>query len=117
MPPNFGLLRKSLRTLAANRLAGAGTLIIVVFVVLATAAPLLTRLHVLHAPDQQDEKGLDQDGLPRPAGGSYQLGTDSLGRDVFSRVIYGARVSLSVGIAAMLTATVIGVVVGLMAGF
>jgi peptide/nickel transport system permease protein len=117
MSPNFGFLKTSVRMMVANRLAAAGALIIVIFVLLALAAPTLTRLHVLHAPDQQDKQGLDRDGLPHPAGGVYLLGTDNLGRDVLSRVVYGARVSLSVGIAAMLTATVIGVAVGLLAGF
>jgi peptide/nickel transport system permease protein len=117
MSPNFGFLRTSLRTLASNRLAGTGVLIIFAFAFLAFTAPLLTRFHLLRAPDQQDAKGLDEDGLPRPAGGVYLLGTDNLGRDVLSRVIYGARISLSVGIAAMLTATVIGAAVGLLAGF
>jgi peptide/nickel transport system permease protein len=117
MPLNFGFLRTSLRTLASNRLAGTGALIVVAFALLALAAPMLTRFHVLRSPDQQDAKGLDADGLPLPAGGAYLLGTDNLGRDVLSRVIFGARVSLSVGIAAMLTATIIGVTVGLLAGF
>jgi ABC-type dipeptide/oligopeptide/nickel transport system permease subunit len=117
MSPKFGFLGRGLRTLGTNRLAGTGAFIIVVFVSLALTAPFLTRLHVLHAPDQQDKQGLDADGLPRPAGGAYLLGTDDLGRDVLARVIYGARVSLSVGIAAMLTATLIGVTVGLLAGF
>ncbi|MGC9941520.1 MAG: ABC transporter permease [Verrucomicrobiota bacterium] len=117
MSSNFGLLRTSLRTLGANRLAAVGAAIIVLFVMLALAAPMLTRLHLLRAPDQQDAQGLDQDGLPRPPDGAYLLGTDHLGRDVLSRVVYGARVSLSVGIAAMLTAAVIGVTVGLLAGF
>jgi peptide/nickel transport system permease protein len=117
MLPNSGLVRTSLRKLGANHLAAAGATIIVVFVLLALAAPMLTRLHVLHAPDQQDAQGLDHDGLPRPMGDGYLLGTDNLGRDVLSRVVYGARVSLAVGIAAMLTATVIGLAVGLLAGF
>jgi peptide/nickel transport system permease protein len=117
MPPSLCLLRTSLRALARNRLAGTGALIIVAFALFALAAPMLTRLQVLRAPDQQDEKGLDEDGLPRPAGSGYLLGTDNLGRDVLSRVVYGARISLSVGIAAMLTATIIGVAVGLLAGF
>jgi ABC-type dipeptide/oligopeptide/nickel transport system permease subunit len=117
MSPTFCFLRTSLRTLAGNRLAAAGALIIVAFALLALAAPVLTRLHVLRAPDQQEAKGLDDNGLPLPAGGGHLLGTDSLGRDVLSRVVYGARVSMSVGIAAMLTATIIGVTVGLLAGF
>jgi ABC-type dipeptide/oligopeptide/nickel transport system permease subunit len=117
MWPNFGWCKTSLRMLATNRLAGAGALIILVFALLALAAPLLTRFHVLHTPDQQDRQGLDADGLPRPVGDAYLLGTDNLGRDVLSRVVYGARVSLSVGVGAMLTATIIGVTMGLLAGF
>ena len=109
MPPSSSLLRTSLRALITNRLAGTGALIIAAFVLLALAAPVLTQIHVLRAPDRQEEKGLDEDGLPLPAGGTHLLGTDNLGRDVLSRVVCGARVSLSVGIAAMLTATVIGV--------
>jgi peptide/nickel transport system permease protein len=117
MPLRLSLLRTSIRSLVTNRLAVTGALTIVAFVLLAVAAPVLTELHVLSAPDQQDEKGLDNDGLPLPAGGPHLLGTDNLGRDVLARVVYGARVSLSVGIAAMLTATIVGVTVGLMAGF
>jgi ABC-type dipeptide/oligopeptide/nickel transport system permease subunit len=117
MPENSGFIRTCLRALAGNRLAGSGALILVTFVLLCLAAPALTRLHVLRAPDEQEAKGLNEDGLPLPAGGAYLLGTDHLGRDVLSRVVYGARVSLSVGIAAMLTATVIGVSIGLLAGF
>jgi peptide/nickel transport system permease protein len=117
MLQNLGYLRASLRALSANRLAIAGVLILIVFGLLALTAPLLTRLHVLHAPDQQEAHGLDADGLPRAPGGNYLLGTDDLGRDVLSRVIYGARISLPVGIGAMLIATIIGVTVGLLAGF
>jgi len=111
------LLRTSLKALIRNRLAFMGASILVAFALLAVAAPALSRFRVLHDPDQQDEQGLDGDGLPRSAGGVYLLGTDNLGRDVMSRVVYGARVSLPVGIGAMLTATVIGVTVGLIAGF
>ena len=100
-----------------NALVKVGGIIIGLLVLLAVAAPLLTRTHVLHEPIQQDQKGLDEDGMPLPPGGAYVLGTDNLGRDVLSRVVHGARVSLSVGIAAMLTATVIGVTIGLLAGY
>jgi len=100
-----------------NALVKVGGIVIGLLVLLALAAPLLTRTHVLHEPVQQDLKGLDEDGMPLPPGGAYLLGTDNLGRDVLSRVVHGARVSLSVGIAAMLTATVIGVTIGLLAGY
>jgi peptide/nickel transport system permease protein len=72
---------------------------------------------MLQEPILQNENGLDTYGMPLPPGGRYLLGTDDLGRDVFSRVIYGTRVSLTVGIAAMLTATVIGLTIGLLSGF
>ena len=103
--------------LTRNRLVLAGTVLIGLLVLLAVAAPLLTRIRVLHEPIQQDQQGLDEDGMPRPPSGHYLLGTDNLGRDVLSRVIHGTRVSLTVGIAAMLTATLLGVSVGLIAGF
>jgi len=109
--------RASLGAILRNRLALVGAALILASVLLVAAAPTLTRWHLLGAPDQQDEKGLDADGMPLPVGSAYLLGTDNLGRDVLSRVVHGGRVSLSVGIAAMVTATVIGVAVGLLAGY
>ncbi len=103
--------------LLSNRLVQAGGLIILVFGLLAMGAPVLTRLHVLQDPIRQDLHGLDDAGMPLPSSRAHWLGTDSLGRDVLSRVIHGGRVSLLVGVAAMLTASVIGVAVGLVAGF
>jgi ABC-type dipeptide/oligopeptide/nickel transport system permease subunit len=110
-------LKTSLIALVRNRLVLVGASILFVLIILVMAAPMLTRVHVLQAPNQQDQKGVDEDGMPLPAGSNYLLGTDNLGRDTLSRVIHGGRVSLSVGIAAMLTATVLGVVVGLSAGY
>lgn len=104
-------------TILRNRLVRIGSGIVILFTLLALAAPLLTRWHILHQPDFQDPNGLDSYGMPKPPGGSDLLGTDNLGRDVLSRVIYGARVSLTVGIAAMLTATGIGLTIGLLSGF
>lgn len=100
-----------------HHLVQIGGGIILLLILLALAAPVLTRLHILHQPDLQDLNGLDDYGLPRSPGGSYLLGTDDLGRDVLSRVIYGTRVSLTVGTAAMLTATGIGLIIGLLSGF
>ncbi|HOW66869.1 MAG TPA: hypothetical protein P5186_26135 [Candidatus Paceibacterota bacterium] len=102
---------------ARNHLVQTGAVIIGLLVLLALTAPLLNRMQVLKEPIHQDQKGLDEDGMPLPPGGAFLLGTDNLGRDVLSRVIYGARVSLTVGIAAMLTATLIGGTIGLLAGY
>ncbi|HEV2320557.1 MAG TPA: ABC transporter permease [Verrucomicrobiae bacterium] len=100
-----------------HRLVQAGGGIVIVLMLLALLAPALTRWHVLQEPILQNQNGLDTYGMPLAPGGRYLLGTDNLGRDVLSRVIYGARVSLTVGVAAMLTATVIGLTIGLLSGF
>ncbi|HZQ46546.1 MAG TPA: ABC transporter permease, partial [Verrucomicrobiae bacterium] len=80
-----------------NRMVQSGFAILVGFALLAACAPLLTKLHVLHEPIQQDLAGLDGDGMPLSPSGHYLLGTDNLGRDVLARLIYGARVSLTLG--------------------
>ncbi|MFN0150219.1 MAG: ABC transporter permease [bacterium] len=54
---------------------------------------------------------------PLPPGGEHLLGTDDVGRDVFARILYGARLSLAVGLSARLLSTAIGVGLGLAAGF
>jgi ABC-type dipeptide/oligopeptide/nickel transport system permease subunit len=84
---------------------------------LAWASQYLTQWHILRDPLLQDQNGLDTYGMPLQPNSHFLLGTDYLGRDVLSRVIYGARVSLTVGIAAMLTATCIGLTIGLLSGF
>ncbi len=56
-------------------------------------------------------------GNPAPPSWAFPMGTDELGRDVLSRVIYGARISLTVGVAAMAITMTIGVAIGLVAGF
>ncbi|MGO8836110.1 MAG: hypothetical protein ACLQQ0_01690, partial [Limisphaerales bacterium] len=99
-----------------HRLVRVGAAIVIFLALLALVAPELTRLHILKEPIQQDQKGLDADGMPQPAGGGYLLGTDNLGREVLSRVLYRARVSVTIGLAAMLLAVVLGLTVGLMAG-
>lgn len=54
---------------------------------------------------------------PLPPGGAHLLGTDDVGRDVFARILYGARLSLAIGLSARLLSTAIGVGLGLAAGF
>lgn len=113
---------KSLRSavwsaVKANPLVAMGAFLVAALVLLALAAPVLTQARLLQDPKQQVTGGLDEDGMPKPPGGTFTLGTDNLGRDVLSRVIHGARVSLPIGLGAMATATVVGVLVGLLAGF
>ena len=105
------------RILLGNNLVLAGGFILVLLIFSALTAPLWVKAGFLRNPIQQFPAGLDEDGMPLAAGGSFLAGTDNLGRDVFSRVLFGTRVSLTVGVAAMLTATVIGVVIGVIAGY
>jgi peptide/nickel transport system permease protein len=119
--PATGSARAELQTTGAlllrHRLVQTGGGIVILLILLALIAPALTRWHILQEPILQNQNGLDPYGMPLTAGGRYLLGTDNLGRDVLSRVIYGTRVSLPVGVAAMLTATVIGLTIGLLSGF
>lgn len=105
------------RIVLRNRLVQAGSAIVLLLAVAALGAPALTRVGRLRAPDVQYAAGLDVDGMPIGPSRAFPLGTDQLGRDILARVVYGARVSLTIGIAAMLTATLIGVSIGLLAGF
>jgi ABC-type dipeptide/oligopeptide/nickel transport system permease subunit len=84
-----------------------GLVFILIMLVMAIFAPLIAPHH--------PTKLLD---IPLLAPGvKYLFGTDHLGRDVFSRIVYGARVSMVVGVAAQLLSACIGVPLGLMAGF
>jgi peptide/nickel transport system permease protein len=103
-----------LYSLFQNKLAVIGVLILVMMTFAAITAPFLT--------DHDPRAGLILDSRTPPAwaeGGSreYLLGTDALGRDIFTRVLYGARISLIVGVAAVLLAGAIGISLGLFSGF
>ncbi|MGW0080758.1 ABC transporter permease [Streptomyces sp. NPDC003393] len=92
----------------ANKLAVVGLAIITVLVLVAIFAPILAP----HDPLKQD---LTQT-LQSP-GSAHWLGTDALGRDQLSRLIYGSRIAVIVGLASILVALVIGVVLGALAGY
>jgi peptide/nickel transport system permease protein len=84
------------RLLTRDPLALLGLGVVVLVVLVALFAPWLAP----HDPAKQFFEGLTLEGAPLPPGGNFPLGTDLLGRDVLSRLIYGARVSLIVGVAA-----------------
>jgi peptide/nickel transport system permease protein len=97
-----------LRAFFSNRLAIFGTAVMTVFVLMAVFAPLVAP----YDPLQTD--------LPQKFDGpslAHPFGQDELGRDILSRVIYGARISLTAGLAAVAVATVVGTIVGLTAGY
>jgi dipeptide transport system permease protein len=107
-------LREFWSYFSANRGAVAGLAVIVIVLVLALLADVVAP----HAPNLTNPAAF----LRPPfwqAGGSftYPLGTDAIGRDILSRLIYGARLSLAIGIAVVALSIVVGIVLGLLAGF
>lgn len=88
---------------------------IVIFIIFAAAifAPWLAPF----SPNEQFKDGLTLQGAPIAPNSTYLFGTDLLGRDLFSRLIYGARTSIIVGILANGVAVILGTVVGLSAGY
>lgn len=100
--------RRSLRALVRNRMAMVGLTIIFVWAVVAIAAPIVAPFDALA---QKIEDRLS------PPSARHLFGTDELGRDVFSRVVYGARISLPVGLLVILFATLAGALVGALAGY
>ena len=97
-----------------NRGAVAGAIVIALIVTLALLAPLLSG----HDPLAQDfEHGLTELGAPVAPSAEYPMGTDILGRSVWSRLAHGARLSLEVGFMATFIAVIFGVLIGLVAGY
>jgi peptide/nickel transport system permease protein len=105
------------RRFRQDRVALASLVFIAFLIFLAIAAPLVVKLLGLPGPDVQNPNLTDSFGSPLGPSLAHPFGVDQLGRDVMSRVIYGARVSLEVGILGTAVATFIGVVIGLLAGF
>jgi ABC-type dipeptide/oligopeptide/nickel transport system permease subunit len=105
------------RRFRADRVAMISAIFIIVLIIIAIAAPLVVKILGLPGPNVQDPNALDAFGSPTGPSGAHPFGVDTLGRDVLSRVIYGARVSLLVGIVGTLIATIAGTVIGLLAGF
>ncbi len=95
----------------ADRLAVAGAIVLAAFVLMALAAPWLADEAGLRAVDSIDNPTW---ATPSP---EFPLGTDHLGRDVFTQFVWGARVSLLVGVAASALTVVLGTLVGVVGGF
>lgn len=101
------------RRLARRKLALFGLIIIVVIVALAVLAPWV----VPYNPDEQFFDGLTLEGAPLPPNAQYWFGTDLVGRDLLSRMIYGARTSLVIGVVANGVSVLIGAMIGITAGY
>jgi peptide/nickel transport system permease protein len=103
--------------LRTDRAAVIAAATIAAIVIAAIMAPLIAAW-VGHGPNQQFiDIGENANGGPVPPSGIFWLGTDSSGRDLFVRIVYGARVSLAVGVLATMIAIALGVAFGLAAGY
>lgn len=101
------------RRFAKDKAALAGLAIVLVVVAAALFAPVLAPFD----PNRQFFEGLTIEGAPLPPGAPYWLGTDLLGRDLLSRLIWGARASLIVGVVANGAAVLLGTALGTLAGY
>ncbi|WP_430343851.1 ABC transporter permease [Rossellomorea marisflavi] len=99
----------TMKRLLKNKLAIIGLIIILLQVIMAIAAPVIT----IHSPFKQN---LAESELPLFSEGHF-LGTDNFGRDLWSRIVYGARISLLVGMTAVGLGLAGGVTLGLLAGY
>ncbi len=100
--------RRLVRSFSKHKLALAGLAVITVLALVAIFAPLVAT----HDPYTVDLLAAGQ-----PPSAAHWLGTDEVGRDVFSRLVYGSRVSLAVGLVAVTIATVIGIALGAISGY
>lgn len=107
--PRAGVWRRLVR----RRLAMLGLVIVAIVVAGAVLAPWLTG----YDPNEQMFDGLTIEGSPLPPDAKFWLGTDLLGRDLLTRILYGARTSLIIGIVANGVALFIGTLVGVTAGY
>ncbi len=118
--PPRSLWSDAWRRLLKNKAAVAGAIVIIIFALVAVFAPALSPHNPLKIYDGQkylppawEERGpTGQAGKP-----DFLLGTDSLGRDLLSRTLYGARVSMVVGLIPTLIILIVGISIGLIAGY
>ena len=101
------------RRILRRKVALVSLVVISLIFFAAIFAPLLAPFH----PNEQFQDGLTLQGAPIAPNSHYLLGTDLLGRDLFSRLIYGARTSLIIGILANGVAVLVGTIVGITAGY
>jgi peptide/nickel transport system permease protein len=105
------------RRFREDKLAMASLVFLALLVLSAIFAPLVVKAFGAPGPDVRDTNALDVFGTPTGPSTAHIFGVDQLGRDVFSRTVYGARVSLIVAVFSTTIATFIGVVSGLLAGY
>lgn len=105
---NASPLRRFMRRLGGSTSAKVGATIVLLFIVLAIAAPILTPYDPLQTAPRE---------RLQPPSSQHWLGTDPLGRDIMSRLLEGSRVSMTVGVVVGLVALLVGVPIGVVAGY
>ena len=105
---DVGVFKSILNMLRVNRAALLGLIVIVLIALTALAAPLITRY---------DPNEIDLASMNEPPSAEHWFGTDDLGQDVFTRVVYGGRISLMIGFVPSVISLVLGTLLGLMAGY
>jgi peptide/nickel transport system permease protein len=100
-----------------DKVALAALGIVVFMVLIAIFAPLIVKVFHLPNPNTQNDDLLDDFGSPTGPSGTHLFGVDERGRDVFTRVLYGTRVSLEASLIAMALTVIIGVTAGLITGY
>src|SRR4029077_15824920 len=112
-PQQIGLWTDAWMRFRRNRLAVGSLAFVLLLITLAVIAPLLEHFGLLQDPTAQDVVN----NYAGPGAAHHILGTDDLGRDVLSKVIFGSQVSLSIGILVQAIVLVIGGSIGLAAGY
>jgi ABC-type dipeptide/oligopeptide/nickel transport system permease subunit len=100
-----------------DKVAIAALVVIVLIALCAIFAPVFADITGHGVNQQFRQTGLTPDGLPVGPGGGFVLGTDDQGRDILVRIVYGARISLFIGVVVTLLVVAIGAVLGLAAGY
>ena len=101
-------LRRFLRVFLGRKVVMIGAVVLIVFILAAAFAPLIS---------PYDPNKINMINVLGPMSGTNLLGTDSVGRDILSRIIYGSRTSFTVGVVAVGLATLVGMLLGLVAGY
>jgi len=109
----IGLWSDALQRFRRNRIAVIGAALIVLLVIIALTCPLLVQLHLIKDPLQQNVDFIES----APGQNGFVFGSDELGRDTFARLLFGSRVSLSVGIFVQCIILPIGLAIGLASGY
>ena len=107
-PSQPGRTRRLMRLIRSQPLGALGAVVLLIVILLAIFAPYIAPYDPIHG---------DATALYRPPSATYWLGTDAFGRDILSRLIYGARVSLMVGFGASVLGVVVGAAVGITSGY